>query len=274
MKKCKNWPISVCTWSLRLPDIQELAKAINQLGIQHIHLALPPALEKNGDAYLRVVEEQGWTVTCTMMAFAEEDYSSKEAIKVTGGILPDSTWRKNQDLVTRAIGLTADMGVDYLSFHFGFIGQPGGPSWNKLLERTRILADEAAKRKVMLLMETGQETGGELKSFLEQLSHSAVGVNFDPANMILYDEGDPIEAIGILGPWIKHVHVKDGRRPRSASDWSGDVPWGTGDVNVPAFFESLEKIGYSGALAIEREVGDQRLADIASAIEKLVSYTG
>lgn len=274
MKKCKNWPIAVCTWSLKLPSIEHTAKAINELGIEHVHLALAPALEENGHEYLRAVERQGWTVTCTMMAFAEEDYSSKESIKVTGGIFPDDSWLKNRDLVTRAIGLTADMGVDYLSFHFGFIGQPGGTSWSKLLERTQFLAQEAGKRKVMLLMETGQETVGELKSFLEQLNHPAVGVNLDPANMILYDAQDPIEAIGVLGPWIRHVHVKDAIHKNSPGDWGGEVPWGTGNVDVPAFLGALEKIGYSGVLAIEREAGDQREADIRSAIEKLVGYKG
>jgi sugar phosphate isomerase/epimerase len=264
----------VCTWSLNLPNIEATAEAINGLGIEHIHLALPPALEKNGDAYLRVVKEQGWTVTCTMMAFAEEDYSSFEAIRETGGIYPDATWSKNKELVTRAIGINADMGVDYLSFHFGFIGEPGSTTWNKILERTRILAEEAARAKIMLLMETGQETAEELKRFIEQLDHPAVGVNFDPANMILYDNDEPIGAVEILAPWIKHVHIKDGKRPRPDKEWEGEVPWGMGDVDTVAFLRALERIGYTGALAIERESGNQRVADIRSAIEKLVAYQG
>jgi sugar phosphate isomerase/epimerase len=263
----------------------ETAEAINGLGVEHVHLALPaalehphfamhPAREEGGTGYLEVVAKQGWTVTCTMMAFVEEDYSSIEAIQATGGIFPDETWERNRDLVVEAIGLTADMGVDFLSFHFGFIGQPGSASWNKLLERTRILAEKAAKRKVMLLMETGQETAEELKSFIEQLGYPAIGVNFDPANMILYDNDDPIKAVEVLAPWIKHVHIKDGVRPSSLSELTGEVPWGTGDVDTVAFLGKLEEIGYNGALAIEREAGSQRVDDIRSAIEQLVAYRG
>jgi L-ribulose-5-phosphate 3-epimerase len=274
MKKCGNWPIAVCTWSLKLPGIEETAAAIRSLGIQHVHLALAPALGEKGSEYLRAVQRQGWSVTCTMMAFAEEDYSSRESIKLTGGILPDGTWPKNRDLLSRAIALTARMQVGYLSFHFGFIGRPGGSSWRKLLQRTRTLADEAVKRRVVLLMETGQETAEELQQFLDELDHPAVGVNFDPANMVLYDEGAPVEALGVLAPRIRHVHIKDARHPPSRTEWGKEVPWGTGEVDAAGFLRTLERIGYSGALAIEREAGDNRLADIRSAMEELAAYRG
>jgi len=61
-----------------------------------------------------------------------------------------------------------------------------------------------------------------------------VAVNFDPANMILYDKGDPIEAVRTLGPWIKHLHVKDATRTEQPGTWGAEVPWGTGQVGREA----------------------------------------
>ena len=90
-------------------------------------------------------------------------------------------------------------------------------------------------------------------------------MNFDPANMVLYDKGDPIDAVITLAPWIRQVHIKDGTRTKVTGTWGEEVVAGTGDVDWPLFFATLDKIGYSGDLCIEREAGTQRVADIAAA---------
>jgi sugar phosphate isomerase/epimerase len=89
-------------------------------------------------------------------------------------------------------------------------------------------------------------------------------VNFDPANMLLYDMGDPIRAVEVLAPDIRSVHVKDAFRPKVAGEWGQEVPLGQGEVNIKEFVNALKKNGYTGPLLIEREVGDQagRLRDI------------
>src|SRR5262249_4144223 len=96
-------------------------------------------------------------------------------------------------------------------------------------------------------------------------------VNFDPANMLLYDMGDPIRAVEILGPDIRSVHVKDARRPTTAGQWREEVPLGQGDVNIHEFVQALKRVGYTGALVLEREVGDQagRLRDVAHGLRYL-----
>jgi L-ribulose-5-phosphate 3-epimerase len=122
--------------------------------------------------------------------------------------------------------------------------------------------------------ETGQETAETLATFLTKLNRPNVGVNFDPANMILYDKGDPIEALRVLGPWLKQCHIKDATRTIQPGAWGAEVPAGTGEVNWPAFFATLKELGYAGNLCIEREAGPQRVADIITArqmVEKLAS---
>ena len=93
-------------------------------------------------------------------------------------------------------------------------------------------------------------------------------VNFDPANMLLYDMGDPIRAVEILGPDIHSVHVKDARRPKVPGQWGEEVPLGQGEVNIPKFVQALKRNGYTGPLVIEREVGDQagRFRDVAAGL--------
>ena len=126
-------------------------------------------------------------------------------------------------------------------------------------------AQLAAGHGVTLAFETGQESALLLRRTLDELQQPNLKVNFDPANMLLYDMGDPIEAVQILGPDIRSVHVKDANRPKVKGQWGEEVPLGQGEVNIPRFIQTLKQVGYAGPLMVEREVGDQaaRIKDIA-----------
>src|SRR5262249_2763100 len=135
----------------------------------------------------------------------------------------------------------------------------------KLLRRLRQVADMFAREGIDLALETGQETAETLRSFLEQLDRTNVGVNFDPANMILYDKGDPISALRVLLPWLKQCHIKDARHTRTSGTWGEEVVPGTGGVDWNGFFRVLKDSEFKGFWAIEREAGTQRQADIRAA---------
>lgn len=272
MIKCIDWPIGVCTWSLG-NDFKKISTLAEQTGLSHINLGIFPAIGKNGEKYLSRVQKEGFEITATMMSFPQEDYSTLESIKLTGGIVPDQHWEDNRKRLIKAMDITARLGVKYLAFHFGFLDH-ADERIKILSDRVRLLAEAAADRKIMILMETGQETADELRQFLEELNHPALGVNLDPANMTLYDKGDPIEAVHTLAPWIKHIHIKDALRTEIPGTWGLEVPWGTGQVNSTAFLKALKQINFAGALAIEREVGDSRLDDIKIAIDALKGFTG
>jgi len=124
-----------------------------------------------------------------------------------------------------------------------------------------------AQRQIQLGLETGQETADALREFLLALNRDNVGVNFDPANMILYDKGDPISAVRTLGPWIRQVHIKDAQRTHTPGTWGDEVPAGTGQVDWPAFLAALREVSFTGDLCIEREAGVQRVTDIRAARE-------
>ena len=204
-----------------------------------------------------------------MISFEQEDYSTLDSIRRTGGIIPDYCWESNRELVQWAVKTTSQLKVKYLQFHFGFIDLRENDYTYKLLDRAKEVGDVAGESGIKILFETGQETAETLHEFLERLNHPALAVNFDPANMILYDKGNPIEALHTLGPWIRHLHVKDATRTKQPGTWGAEVPWGKGEVGAGAFINALKEIGFKGAMAIEREAGNDRPGDIKLAIEKL-----
>jgi sugar phosphate isomerase/epimerase len=140
-----------------------------------------------------------------------------------------------------------------------------------MLDTLAQAAQFAAEKGVTLAFETGQETAALLRRTLDELKAPNLKVNFDPANMLLYDMGDPIRAVELLGPEIRSVHVKDARRPTVPGCWGEEVPLGQGEVNIRRFVQTLKDVGYTGALVVEREVGDQagRLADLAHGLAYL-----
>ena len=271
MIKCGVWPVGVCSWSLQM-DVAGVADAMDRLDIEHVHLAAGPALEAGGSEYLKSVQQQDWTISSTMVAFPQEDYSTLDSIKETGGIVPDEYWEQNRKLFTRAVEVTSQLGVTYISMHAGFIDSAREEYAAKFHERIRQLADTAADDQITLLMETGQESAQELREFLQDLNHPFVGVNFDPANMILYDKDEPCQAVRVLASWIKHIHIKAAIRTKQPGTWGMEVPWGEGEVGAENFLKALKEISYEGTLAIEREWGDNRFGDIRLAAERLSRF--
>ena len=164
------------------------------------------------------------------------------------------------------------LGMKLVTFHAGFLPHDESDlGFRKLIERIGRVADLFAAKSIQLGFETGQETATCLQMFLDKLDRPTVGVNFDPANLILYDKGDPIDALRILGPWLKQCHIKDATRTRQPGTWGEEVVVGTGEVNWPAFFQTLNDLKFTGYLSIEREAGTQRVQDIQAARQYLDS---
>ena len=273
MIMCGNWPVGVCSWSLQT-DVAGVAAAMTEMGLNTVHLDIGPACGDNPDAYIDLIRQQDWTISSTMLSFEQEDYSSLETIKATGGIAPDDCWEVNKQRFLKAVRATAALNIRFLSTHIGFLDHSDAEYAKKFYDRVRTMADAAAAENIVVLLETGQESAEDLKAFLQEMNHPSLGVNFDPANMILYDRGDPIEALKVLAPWIKHVHIKDANRTTTPGTWGSEEVWGTGQVGGEAFLTALKEIGYDGVLAIEREAGNSRKGDVKIAIEKLCAFSG
>jgi len=272
MINCIDWPVGVCTRSLH-NNVAEINRIRKKTGLNCLHLGLEPLMKNVDEEYLEMAQSGDWKITAAMVGFPQEDYSTLDSIRKTGGIIPKERWEDNKQRVIKAVELTGKLKVNYLSFHFGFLDFSNRSYMDEFKGKVRMLADKAGECGVTILMETGQETAAELHRFITEMSHKALGVNFDPANMILYGKGNPIDAVDILMPWVRHVHIKDAIGTKIAGQWGKEVAWGQGQVNSNRFLVKLRESGYCGALAIEREAGQNRQDDIESAIEKLEAFS-
>jgi sugar phosphate isomerase/epimerase len=265
--------IGVCSWSLGPKDTADLIANVKKLGLQHVQLALGELVmldDKRKHFELGLLRNSGLTFTAGMIGFPGEDYSTIAAIRKSGGYVSEEEFPMRKQLTKAAAQLAAELGMKKLSTHIGFVPPSSDPNYAGMLGRVCAVATDLGALGMELLMETGQEPAPELLQFLNDLRCKNVKVNFDPANMILYGAGDPIEAIGILGRHIGHVHVKDAEMSDNpATNWGTEVPFGAGQVPPKEFLRALRDIGYSGPLVIEREAGSTRMQDIAFAIETL-----
>jgi sugar phosphate isomerase/epimerase len=265
--------LGVCSWSLKPSGMADLVNAAQQLGLSHVHLALNKLVfldDKQKHAELGHLRASGLTFTAGMISFPGEEYSTIPRIRLTGGFVPDESWNIRRQLTLGSAKIAEELGIKILTTHAGFIPPSNHVDYPKLLARVAELAGALKPRNILLALETGQESASELLQFLNDLPAGNVAVNFDPANMIMYGSGDPIEAIATLSRHIQHVHVKDATASdKPGIEWGKETPIGSGEVIFEEFLPALGKINYTGPLLIERETGDDPIADIQSAIEFL-----
>jgi L-ribulose-5-phosphate 3-epimerase len=268
--------LAVCTWSLRPTDPHNLIEQLKQIGIHRVQIALDPLREQPAvwAPLPRLFAERGITIVSGMFGTVGEDYSTLESIKRTGGVVPDATWDENRRNIEIAAKISQQLGLKLVTLHAGFLPhEPGDRNFEKLLQRIIWVADLFASKGMEIGFETGQETADTLSAFLRHLGKPNIGVNFDPANMILYDKGDPIAALRNLGPWLKQCHIKDAIKTKTPGTWGEEVTVGTGEVDWRAFFHTAEQLGFHGDFAIEREAGEQRVADICAARDYLAKLS-
>jgi L-ribulose-5-phosphate 3-epimerase len=260
--------LAVCSWSLQPQSPRQLADDLKEIGVNRVQLALDP-FRTSPDVwgtFPAFCAANKIEIVSGMVTTVGEDYTTMESIRLTGGIVPDNTWEENWENIQSIARIAQSMHIRLVTFHAGFLPHDErDPEFAKLLHRLRLVADLFAASNIELGLETGQETASSLDAFLQQLQRGNVGVNFDPANLILYDKGNPIEALRQLGPWLKQCHIKDANRTRVSGTWGEEVPAGTGQVNWPEFFMTCTQVGFAGNLCIEREAGNQRLEDIKTA---------
>jgi L-ribulose-5-phosphate 3-epimerase len=261
--------IAVCSWSLEPTSLGDLLAKLAQTGVRRMQIALDPLRENEGGAWSdagRRCADEGVTLVSGMFGTIGEDYTTLESIRRTGGVVPDATWADNWRNIEANAALAEKLGLKLVTFHAGFLPhEAADPSFAKLQSRVRQIADLFAAKGIAIGMETGQETAHTLTAFLQKLDRGNVGVNFDPANIVLYDKGEPLAAAKVLAPWIRQCHVKDAVRTRTPGTWGEEVPVGKGEVGWKTLLPALSAAGFTGPLCIEREAGHARVADIRAA---------
>ena len=164
--------------------------------------------------------------------------------------------------------LSADMGIPVLTSHIGAISDKSADVVDICKRSLESIAKRCRELNVTFASETGAEPADALKKFLDELAQEGIGVNYDPANLVMQG-WDHLQGVFLLKDYIVHTHAKDGifGQPK-------EVPLGTGDVNFEQWIDNLNEIGFTGFLTIEREVGDNPERDIREAVEFLKSLRG
>ena len=251
----------------------EIAASVSALGVScgQIGLHVPDLDDAAAEAWRRALDEHGITVVTAWPGFAGESYASIPVCAATVGYVPPATRGERERRTYRVSDFARKLGIPGLAAHVGCLPEDRSDGqYTAVRDLMRRVCDYCAGNGQTFALETGQESAEALKLFLADVDRPNLGVNFDPANMILYGSGDPLEALETVKDHVITVHCKDGVRPEAAGEWGRETPLGVGGVGMDRFIAKLKEIGYRGPLTIEREiVGEQQRADILEAIALL-----
>ncbi|HMQ14347.1 MAG TPA: sugar phosphate isomerase/epimerase family protein [Phycisphaerae bacterium] len=265
--------VGVCSWSLQPKSPADLVDRLRATGLEAIQLALDPLGDAPWDMAItrRILREANVTILSGMIRTKGEDYTTLESIRGTGGVRSDENWAENLAGAQRCAEFAEELELPLVTFHAGFLPpEADEPLRAVMVERLRSIIDVFAELEVAVAFETGQETAQTLFDVLGQLERPTAGVNFDPANMLLYDHGDPVEALRLLAPHVRQIHIKDALRPTAPGEWGREAPVGQGQVDWPGFFEALKETRLTCDLVIEREAASETLVDDIRAAHALV----
>ena len=271
----QRWPLGVfASLDAGLGVHLEVA---HELGVPTIQLHAPAASSRtpeNAARFLERLAELNITITAVFGGFEGESYADIPTCQQTVGLVPAATRAARTVELKEIADFARHLGVDVVGLHIGFVPHdPNDPEYAKIVAVAREVCDHCRELKQAVHLETGQEPADTLLQFIAEVDRSNLRVNFDPANMVLYGSGEPLEALRKIGPHVGSVHCKDALwSDRPGDTWGTEVPLGEGAVGIEAYLRTLSEIGYAGPLTIEREIPqepDRQKTEIGRAIELL-----
>lgn len=197
---------------------------------------------------------------------------------VTIGLVPEATRAERIEALKRGSDFAKQLNVPSITTHVGFIPEcPTDPTYPGVIDALREVASYCKANGQEFWFETGQETPITLLRTMEDIGTGNLGINLDPANLLMYGKANPVDALDVFGRFVRGVHAKDGEYPTNGHQLGVEKPLGAGRVNFPLLISKLKAYGYTGALTIEREIsGEQQTADILTGkqfLEGLVQTT-
>ena len=278
----EKWPIGVfASIDAGLGVKLEVA---HELGISTIQVHAPSAqvrTPQHAEAFLAKLGEMGIRITAVFGGFAGESYADIPTTARTVGLVPPETREVRTAELKEIADFARLLGVDVVGVHIGFVPHDTtSTAYQQIVDVTRDVCDHCQKNGQCLHLETGQESADNLLHFITSVDRDNLFINFDPANMILYGNGDPIEALKKVGKYVRSIHCKDAKWAASPGDeWGQEVALGEGDVGMEAYLRTLDEFGYTGPLTIEREIPQEperqkieigRAVDLLSSLKKKI----
>ncbi len=250
---------------------------VQELGVPTIQLHAPSAAQRtseNAASFAKRVRELGITVTAVFGGFEGESYADIPTTARTVGLVPLETRASRLREMREIADFARLLEVEVVGLHVGFVPHDReSEAYRQVVEVTAELCRHCQGNHQALHLETGQETGEALLLFIEDVGQENLFINFDPANMILYGSGEPISTLKLVGKYVLSVHCKDATwAQRRGEEWGAEVPLGEGDVGIENYLATLNELGYTGPLTVEREIPQDRerqKAEIGHAIRLL-----
>ncbi len=276
-----KFPIGVIIDSFRLP-IPEAIKKAKEIGATGLQV-----YSTSGELAPENMTEEKIAEFNKMVADAGLEVSA--LVGDIGGFAIVENNEANVEKSKRIMDLALKLNCNVVTTHIGVIPEDkNDPMYRVYQDVCNELGAYGDKIGAHFAIETGPETSQTLFDFLESLDSKGVGVNYDPANLVMVTGDDPVAGVHILKDYIFHTHAKDGVRHKPVDphavyhggtnldmdQYFEEVPLGQGAVDWPNYLKALEDIGYRSFLTIERETGDQPIEDIKLAVDFLKEITG
>ena len=250
---------------------------LKSFGLRAGQLGVPPSLECTAvlEEWKDCLASSGVALNSVACSYAGEDYTTLERVHATVGFTSPEFRRERLQRTQDVAAFANALGIKALSCHIGFVpDRPEDLLYKDLLQVTREICDTCAGLGQDFALETGQESAATLVSFIADVDRPNLKVNFDPANMVIYGVGDPVQALTLLQGHVTSVHCKDALPPAAAGRMGQECRLGDGAVDFPAFLAQLKRMGYTGFLTIEREEPDaeRKAEDVRMAVARLNAW--
>lgn len=195
--------------------------------------------------------------------------------QLTLGLIPTAYRFRRMEMLMEGSDFASWIGVQDLVTHVGFIPEnPYDVQYAEVIACLKKIVQKCESNGQYFLFETGQETPITLLRAIQDIGSEHLGINLDPANLIMYGKANPVDALDVFGKYVRGVHGKDGLYPTDGRELGPEVALGEGRVDYPRFVTKLKEVGYDGDITIEREIsGPEQIADIISAkaiLDKLI----
>lgn len=251
--------------------------ALDEVGLTEIQLNcwnVPLCTKENAEKIKQMFKDKytisgiwaGWVVGPTVWNFVDGPS--------TIGIVPETWRRERMEGIKKIMDFANMLNLKTVTTHMGFMPEnPSTKEYKDILEAIYELCEYANQYGINFCFETGQETPTTILRTINDVKARGLDnlrINLDPANLLLYGKGNPMDAVDVFGQYVVGVHVKDGDYPTDGDNLGHEYKVGTGRVNFEYIIKKLHSFGYTGPLTIEREIsGEQQKKDIIDTIKYL-----
>jgi sugar phosphate isomerase/epimerase len=218
MPALKDLEVGAMFWAGK--DPRETLREVKALGVSCGQLGVPGDMPLEGvaEAWKEALQQEDFTVVTVFCAYVGESYADIPTVEQTVGFIPQATRAEREQRTKDVSHFAAQVGVKSIACHVGFVPEDKKhPDYIAVRDLVRRICDHAAHHGQTFAMETGQEPADVLLEFLHDVDRQNLGINFDPANLIMYGSGDPIQAVEVLHEHLLSVHAKDGVWPPQLS---------------------------------------------------------